>query len=308
MKKIVSLVALAGAAAMANAQSFEANGATIRFETSSDGVSWSSNTNINPGDTAQWRVVVSYTGTRTDLFALGQAIYQPMLGGVDNTGPALDNVNVGAAASGNNIANSVIGQPGGSATTGRHFPYALAAMQASTFNATGFYRHSGGSNGAPAGDWIRVTGQEDGIADGDPTETWPGVGTTVVTADLQRILRGVQNNQPAQALNPSQHQAGLSNLVLFTGTFTASTDTSVGNRVVSVSTDESTFSRWGNASSTDNRRYFAWQTGSGDTGTGATGHRTSVSIQGGTITIVPTPASIALMGLGGLIAARRRRA
>jgi hypothetical protein len=62
--------------------------------------------------------------------------------------------------------------------------------------------------------------------------------------------------------------------------------------------------RVGGTTSTDDTRYMSWQTGTADNGS----HRTGVQYVPGTINVVPTPASAALLGLGGLIAARRRRA
>jgi hypothetical protein len=317
MKKLLtSMIALAGVAAVANAQTYETNGAALRFEAWNGSV-WSSNANINPGQRAEWRVVVDYTGTRTDLYALGEVYHQPLLGNVDNTGAsgAVDSVSVGQGFNSGNVQGNMV--PAGNASNGnqlsvygRLFPFGLSAMQFSNLNQMSVFRSSGPTAAdpdAPAGEFMRVAGS--GASTWAKTVANTG---TVTTADLQLILRGVINSQSSNALQPTAHTGNvITGVVLMRGAFVASTDVPVGgNRVVSLSTDERFLRRWGSTtvSPTDNRRYISWQTSAGDTGSGVFAHRTGVNVVGGTITIVPSPAPVALMGLGGLFAARRRRA
>ena len=87
----VSMVALAGLAAVAQAQTYEAVGGRVSFQVF-NGTSWTNSASINPGDTVQWRAVVDYVGTRTDLFGVGQVAWQAEFGNVDNAGGAIDNV------------------------------------------------------------------------------------------------------------------------------------------------------------------------------------------------------------------------
>lgn len=310
MKTVVSLLAVAGLAAAASAQTYESGAASLNFEVW-NGSSWASSADVLPGGSVEWRVRVQYTGTRTDLTAMGEMWWQGVFGNVDNTGAGASADQLGAWLGGgtnaNGIAGSMVptadGSNGGALSGyGRVFSFGLAAMQSSNLNILTSFRHSAGANGAPAGEFIRVAGSGSTIWAPDVAAT--ALGTT--TANTQSIQRGVQSNQTAQALNPAQWTAG-TNVIVFRGAFIASDDTAV--RTVSLGSDERFLRRVGGNTSTDNRRYIAWQTGAGDTGTGATGHRTFANaFNGASINIVPTPASIALMGLGGLVAARRRRA
>jgi len=331
----VSMLAVAGLAASVQAQTYEggtgAGGSVVDFQVW-DGASWSNNANINPGDRVEWRVVVSYTGTRTDLFAMGELLMQPYFGGVDNAGagPTVDFAEGGQGAnSGNGIPGSMlsIGTRSDSnalGAYGRIAPFGATAMTTNTTAANGsqmqLYRHSGGNNGAPAGDWIRFAGGSGTVAT-EVNETW-AVPTAALAAaatanDLNRINRGVSAFQQSQAASGGQHTTLLypgdnqtSGLVTFRGAFLASSDLPVGtDRIVSLGSDDRFVKRVGGTTSADNRRYMSWQTSSADAGTSTSGHRTGVAFDGATITILlPTPGSVALLGIGGLIAARRRRA
>lgn len=313
MKTVLSLMAVAGMAAAASAQTYESGGAAVVFEVFDTASSnWAPSTNILSGDTVQWRVRVQYTGARTDLNGLGEMWWQTQFSNADNTGAGASADQVGAGqglASGNNSVPSNMvpaadGNNGGAlGAYGRVFPLGLAATNAASSNIMSVFRHTGGANGAPAGEWIRLAGSG--------SSTWApdlaATSATTTTANTQLLLRGIQSNQTSQAGAPTQHTESL-NVVIFRGSFTASDDASV--RTVNVGTDERFLRRVGGNTSNDNRRYIAWQTSQGDTGTGATGHRTFANLfSSAAINInVPTPGAMALMGLGGLIAARRRRA
>lgn len=310
MKTLVSMIAVAGLAAATSAQTYEAGAASMNFEVW-NGSAWSSSVDALPGAQVEWRVRVSYTGTRTDLNGLGEAWWQTQIGNADNTGAgaAADQVFAGQGlASGNNsVPPNLVATADGSNSAalgayGRVFPLALAATNAASSNVMTVFRHSAGANGAPAGEWIRLAGS--GSSTWAPDLAATAAGTT--TANTQLLLRGIQSNQTSQAGAPTQHVESMS-VIVFRGAFVASDDTAL--RAVSLGTDERFFRRVGGNTVADNRRYFAWQTSAGDTGTAGLGHRTFANvISGATINIVPTPASLALMGLGGLVAARRRRA
>ncbi|MFO0832654.1 MAG: PEP-CTERM sorting domain-containing protein [Phycisphaerales bacterium] len=297
MKTVVSLMAVAGLAAAASAQTYQSGAASIVFEVW-NGSSWTNSVDVAPGATVEWRTRVQYTGTST-LNGLAEVWYQPTFGNADNSGAgaSADQVSVGQGlASGNNSSPTNLVSPSdansGAALSayGRVFPFALAATNASSSNITTVFRHSGGASGAPAGEWIRVAGSG--------ATAWADANSAA-----SALIRGIQSNQTSQGSAPTQHNEGL-NVVIFRGAFTASDDTAL--RTVVLSTDGNFLRR---VSTTDATRYIAWQTSSSDTGTGATGLRTTNNaIIGANINIVPTPASIALMGLGGLVAARRRRA
>jgi hypothetical protein len=308
MKTVVSLLAVAGLAAAASAQTYESGGANVVFEVW-DGSAWSSSVNVLPGSTVEWRARVQYVGARTDLNGMGEMWWQATFGGADNTGAgaSADQVSVGQGVpSGNSVPGSMVSEADGAnggalGIYGRVLPFGLAATNAASSNVTTVFRHSGGGS-VPAGEWIRVAGS--GSSVWAPSLDDTSLSTT--TANTQLLLRGIQSNQTSEASSVAIHSESL-NPVVFRGSFTASDDTAI--RTVVVGTDERFLRRVGGNTSSDNRRYIAWQTSQGDTGTSTTGHRTFANgFFSANINIVPTPASIALMGLGGLIAARRRRA
>ena len=68
-----TLAMLSGAA---SAQDYPTE-ATMRFE-AWNGSAWSQEVSVNPGARIEWRVVMNYTGPRTDLFAMGEVQYQPI--------------------------------------------------------------------------------------------------------------------------------------------------------------------------------------------------------------------------------------
>lgn len=331
----VSMLAVAGLAASVQAQTYEggtgAGGASVDFQVW-NGSSWANNANINPGDQVEWRVVVSYTGTRQDLFAMGELLMQPYFGGVDNVGAGalMDNAFGGQGVnSGNGIPLSMLpitdrANSSALGAYGRIAPFGATSMQTNATAANGnqmqLYRHSGGSAGAPAGDWIRFAGGS-GAVNTEVNETWAdSLAATAASTNannLNRINRGLSSAQTSQALAAGNHtslmypaDSQLSGLVVFRGAFVASSELpTLTDRVVTLNSDASFSKRVGSTTSADNRRYMSWQTGAGDTGTGITGHRTGLVFDGATITILlPTPGSVALLGLGGLIVARRRRA
>lgn len=308
MKTVVSLLAVAGLAAAASAQTYESGAASVIFEVW-NGSTWTNSVDVAPGATVEWRARVQYTGTRTDLNGMGEMWWQATFQGADNTGAggSADQVSVGQGVPSGNSSGGMVSEADGLngaalSSYGRVLPFGLAATNAASSNVTTVFRHSAGANGAPAGEWIRVAGS--GSSTWAPSLADTAASTT--TANTQLLLRGIQSNQTAEASSVAIHSESLSPVV-FRGSFTASDDTSL--RTVTVGTDERFLRRVGGNTSNDNRRYIAWQTSQGDTGTGATGHRTFANgFFGANINIVPTPASIALMGLGGLVAARRRRA
>ncbi|HYF14918.1 MAG TPA: hypothetical protein VD971_07600 [Phycisphaerales bacterium] len=306
MKKCVfAIVALAGATTTVLAQAPEANGSQMRFEVL-NGATWGSSINANPGETVDFRVVVSYTGTRTDLLALGNARFQPTFSNFDNSGTGADRDNfrpwLNGGTSGNNIPGSLLSQAEGNSTAtlpayGRVFPFGSTAMNSGGSNILTEFRHDGGANRAPAGSWARLSGSFG--------SNWPlpALTTTpVATNELLGILRGVAASQLAQASAGSAWQGGTQNIVIFRGAITLSNDGAA--RTITISNAEGSLLRVGNAQSADDARYIAWQESATDLGS----YRTAVNVVSGAITVIPSPASLALLGLGGLAAARRRRA
>lgn len=299
---IVSMLAVAGMASLASAQ-VEANGGRLTFQVW-NGAAWTNAVDVLPGARVEVRVVASYIGTRTDLFAMGEALYQPTFSNADNTGAGAQQDQIGAFRNGGNGGNSVAGSMltvaegdgGNSLADYGRVRFGGTANSATGSNTMTSFRHSGGSDGAPAGSWIRMAGTF--------VASWPQALPTTTTADnINRILRGISAQQQSQALNSTFHVQGTSGLVIFRQAITLSDDPAV--RTLQFSSFIESARRVGGTTSTDDTRYMTWQTGAADSGT----HRTGVTYVPANINvIIPTPASAALMGLGGLIAARRRRA
>jgi hypothetical protein len=318
MKKvIVSMLAVAGMASVSTAQTYEndaqgnlINAGRLTFQVFNPVTNaWQTGTGAGqrlvaaPGQRVEVRVIADYIGTRTDLFAMGEVLYQPTFSNADNVDGGNGVDNLGAWRNGGNGGNAIAGSMLTAAEGDSGAPLADygrvrfggTATAVTGSNTMTSFRHSGGSDGAPAGSWIRAAGSF--------VTFWPQPlpGTTDAT-NINRILRGISSQQQSQALAPAFHVAGTSGVVIFRHAIILSNDPA--GRILEFSSFTDAIRRVGGTTSTDNRRYMTWQTGAADSGS----HRTGVAFQAAGIEIVPTPASAVLLGLGGLIAARRRRA
>lgn len=304
---IVSMLAVAGLAGIASAQTTtEVGGGRLTFQvwnpTAGGGAgAWTNDIIAAPGQRVEVRVVASYVGTRTDLFAMGEALYQPTFSNADNSGAGAQQDQIGAFRNGGNGGNSIAGSmlteaegnSGAALADYGRVRFGGTATAVTGSNTMTSFRHNS-DNGSPAGSWIRIAGNF--------VTQWPAaLPAAPAAADTNRILRGISAQQQSQALAPTFHVAGLSNVV-FRQAITMSDDPAA--RDVLFSSFIESARRVANTG-TDDTRFISWQTSASDSGS----HRTlGVQYVGATIHIVPTPASAALLGLGGLVAARRRRA
>jgi len=290
---VVFLCALSGAA-VAHAQTWEPDAARLRLEVSNGFQPWSTSMVATPGTRIEYRVVLDYTGTRSDLFALGEALFQPTIR------------NAGLAALGATyLPNGALTQADGASIMalpqyGR-VGYLRPGTTPVNSNMMTNFRHTGGFNGAPPGDWMRVAGSF--------VSQWPRAlpsGTDVTADDINRLLRGIACTQLPQSVSPTDHITGTTGLVLFRG---ATTFEPTDGFMMEFSTFRESLRRWGGvsgASEPDDRRYIAWQTGPTDSGSGLTGHRTGVVIQSA-IVVIPAPGAAAVACVGLVLASRRRR-
>lgn len=284
---------------------FEPNGGQLRFEVLNPqtGTWGSTYPDALSGEQVEFRVVASYIGTRTDLFAMGEVLYQPTISNADNTGAgsSADQIApyINGGNGGNSVANSMLNELQGNSILplsgyGR-VRFGGTACTATGSNTMTSFRHAGGSDLAPAGSWIRLAGTFASL--------WPQPlpGLPLVT-DINRVLRGISSQQQSQSLAPAFHVAGTQNIVIFRQAITLSDSDEV--REMQFSTFNEAFRRVGGTTSTDDTRYMTWQTGAADSGT----HRTSVTIVPATIWVnVPAPGGAAASVMAVLWASRRRR-
>jgi hypothetical protein len=125
------------------------------------------------------------------------------------------------------------------------------------------------------------------------------------TANLNLIARGVVAGQASRinavtGLVNTFYAGGTSNLVVFRGALNLSDSTA--ERTLTLSSAAGSQDRVGAANSADDNRFANWFTS--DFGGS---FRSGVVVSSASI-VVPTPGALALVGLGGLVAARRRRA
>ncbi|MBI1190784.1 MAG: hypothetical protein GC200_08920 [Tepidisphaera sp.] len=284
MKKvIVSMLAVAGMAMAANAAD-----TTLRYEVSADGgATWSSSVNALPGTHIQVRARVAYSGT-AQVFGLSQLVFQPIVSNwadtLDNTGP---------------LSNQ-IGPTGGSRTTplgtvddasgafGRITPFGANAI-----TTTAYIRGFVGT-GANAG-MLR-------IAQAFVTN-WIGTGTNANNATGAAGV-SVAQIAPGTRLPTDPAYSDSNDVVVFKFGFTLNADSTA--RTLGIDTPVAGLGK--ETSSTTGHLgelYASWFTSS----QAAQGTRFygSVGTEAASVNVVPAPGALALVGLGGLVATRRRR-
>jgi len=299
MKKVIgSLVAVAGLAAGVHAQSV---GTLLKYEArvfnAGNDTGWASALDVNPGTRVEVRALVSYTGTGT-VGGLGQIAFQPVVSSwtagdqlmtnsvLGSTGPADGIGPVGGSRS--TPIGTVADAPG---VYGRVTPWGANATNTSTF----LRGHVG--TGTAAG-LLRIAQAH--------ITNWIGAGATS-GATANNNVNGGGGVSIAQIANPSRlatdpaFNNGTSNLVVFKFSFTVGAQDS---RSMVITTPANGFNQTlASGVYVPNIRWFA------------TENEASASVQVGAVTQdatirvvpVPAPGAMALLGLGGLVAARRRR-
>lgn len=281
----------------------------LRFEVW-NGSAWSNTINANPGDRIEWRAVVSYVGTRTDVMGLAEILYQPIIPNADNEGPVRDELGPwrNAGVSGNFIAGTLLSQA--EAQSGGPLPdygrvgFGFFSTEATGSNVLTSFRHSGGSNGAPQGDWLRIAGTF--------VSQWPSTGDGSWTAnDSNRILRGVSAGQwsrinPLSGVPNPFWQGGTQDIVIFRQALIVG-DAAQDRTIELTMQDEFLRRAEMGAGSTDNRRHVRWFTQDVQTHTDA--YRTSLTITPA-IALVTIPAPglgvLAIAGCAAVVCRRKR--
>lgn len=277
MKSVIaSLVAVAGIAVAANA---DVN-SRMDMLVSTDGVNFLPAVNANPGDTIQVLVSVSYTGTASPL-GLASLVFQPTVSNFHTTDTALAFVNNGAGSNTSTPAG-VIADAAGS--YGRISPWGRTAMT----TTTAITNFNNNSVGQPAGGWLRIAQHQVTSWIGGAGNTSGGSGVNI--AQLANV--GRTTSDPA-------FNSTLTNVHVFRFGFTL--DSSTAFRDLTVDAPANAF---GNYNSTTGERETRWWADLNENTGSIVG---TALVVPGIVHVVPSPASLALLGLGGLAMARRRR-
>ena len=272
MKNVIaSIVAVAGIAAAATAQT------TIDLQVSLDGITWDNTVNAAPGQTVQSRILFTYTGTAVPL-GFASAVVQPTVSGWGadlNFLGLVNNGQGGNTTSPAGVVDDVVGAYGRIRPFGRNAYSATNALK-------GFVQESVGVN------YLRISQTQ--------TTSFPGgTGNTTGNGGIQIAQLNDIGRTPA---DPA-FQTGSTDVVGFKFGFAIDGGTAnfrsldvtiplagIGNRLAGVGGQVF---------------YFATQSET------AGSLRGLVTVDGATVNIIPAPAALALLGLGGLVGGRRRR-
>lgn len=279
----------------------------LRFEVW-DGSAWTNTVNANPGDRIEWRAVVSYVGTRTDVMGLAEILYQPVIPNADNEGPVRDELGPwrNGGVSGNFIPGTLLspaeGQDGGPLPSYGRIGFGFFSTEATGSNVLTSFRHSGGSDGAPQGDWLRIAGNF--------VSQWPSSGTGAwTTDDSNRILRGVSAGQwcrinPLTGVPNPVWQGGTQDLVIFRQALIVGD--AAQDRTIEITMQDEFLRRAGmGVGSTDNRRHVRWFTQ--DVQQHSAAYRTSLTITPAiALVTIPSP-GLGVAAIAGCAAVVRRR-
>lgn len=293
MKNVIgSLVAVAGLAAAANAQS------VLNLQVSTDGVSWSDNAAVRLATgatgTVLVRATISWTGAGAPL-GFASLTWQPV---AKNARPGVDSFQA-FADQGNNTNGGAVNLDGTplDGPFGRVMPFGATGPSGTQRYAV--TSHTGGSGGAPndigGNAYLRISRND--------VTRWVGTGPTSGTAAVNNFngaggVACVQKANPGAADPPRNNE--ISNVVIFQVAMTVG---GVGNgqsHEIQLMAPQEGMSR----NSTTGNRESSWFRDSADQSGAIKG---AVEVDPATITITPAPGALALLGLGGLVAGRRRR-
>lgn len=280
MKNIIAtVVAAAGLATIANAQI-----SRLSIETSLDGVSWSSGVrNVNPGATVQFRYSMSFdaNGTTATPTGFSSLTFQPTVSnwtGADTL--------AAFATIGNNTNGGTVTEASGQ--YGRISPFGSTGP-----TSTDPYRgHTQANSGV---NYLRIARTT--------ITNWVGAGLTTGTTAANNFngAGGLACVQKAFALVGSADPAfnpAITNVVLAKFALTLSADGAARTLVIDAPTDG--MSR----NATTGAREAAWFSSNTDNFGSIKG---AVSVTSSSLNVVPAPGMLGLMGMGGLVALRRRR-
>jgi hypothetical protein len=291
---IASLAAFAGVATSATAALSQ-----LSILASKDGSAWSDHLIVDQGAGDSGQVYIAYVlsyvpqsqGEITpDAFA--SVTFQPVFANV-RTG--VDTINP-FANTGNNVNGGAIdaraSYGAGTGGYGRIKPW--AATGPSSTQSYVAHSHTANSGGAPAGSYYR-------IARNDVTN-WFGLGATTGTAASNNFngAGGVvvgQKQNPAAGIDPAR-VSGTQGLLLMvlsmqTGPTASSFDIACGAPLEGMSRNSTTGAREAN-----------WYANTTEL---AASIKVQMAVTGAMITVIPAPGTLAVLGMAGFFAGRRRR-
>jgi len=284
MKSVIaSLVAVAGMSVAASA----VVNTNITFQTSADGTNWfGGQHDYTAGTQVMARALVTYTGTGTP-FGLASFVFQPTVSNAvagDTMSPFLNN----GVGSNTSTPLGVLSAAQGSDTTsfGRLSPWGRSAT-ASSSAIRGFFHSNPNGDGV---NYLRIAQSQVVNWFGGAGNTSGGSGVNI--AQLSNV--GRTTSDPA-------FNGSLSNIYVFKFGFT--TDAASADRLMTISVPANGF---GNFNTTSQEREIYWW-GDMNEASGSVRGTAAVTNAVAHIIPVPTPASLALLGLGGLAVGRRRR-
>lgn len=281
-KVIASLLAVVGTSAAANAQGL------VQFKVSTDGINFSNTVNAAPGTTVSVRAFVSYTGVGTvPALGLASLAFQPTVSNFIVGSSMLALANGGLSSNVTNAAGMVnsADADGLNGPWGRIFPWGRTNQ---TLLATGHVQTGPGpaTNPTPAGRWLRIASTT--------TTSWIG-GTGNTTGNGGVSI--AQLNSVGRTTNDPAFEPGLEDLFVFTWAIT------VGLGAVDTMVIDAPLGGFGNRNTVNGVREVRWYASMTETAGSIVG---AATVETASI-VIPTPASLALLGLGGLIMTRRRR-
>lgn len=309
---IVSLVALAGVASLASAQVTQSPiGATMRYEVAVNGGAWSTSVDAQPGDQVEWRAVLNITAP--NAAALGSIFYQPVIVNADNDGPSMDMLgsfrNGGISGQGNTTLQQGLlsvaeGNNSGALSGYGRVRFGFTSRSTAAGNSGGLtgFRHAAAAdtdiNGLSASGGFGLIR----IAGANNPNWYPASIPAGSIALNNQILWGVVSDNPSPT--STWFLGGTSELVLFRQALVLSDNEDA--RQVCITSEAATLFRAGGGAGADDLRFMR-SAAAGEGGSNAT-IRNGVEYIAACINVVPTPGAVALLGLGGLVATRRRRA
>jgi hypothetical protein len=292
MKSVIaSLVAVAGMSVAANA----VVNTSIVQQVSLNGTTWSSSVQVPTGPGAPatanvyFRTLVSYTGAVSPV-GLASFVYQPTMSNATASDTMLPFINGGIGSNTSTPVGVISGaQLTDTSSFGRTSPWGRSATASSSAIRGFFHTNPNGDNvnylriaQAQVTSWIGGTGNSTG-GSGVPISQLSDVGRTTIDPPFA---------------------GGVSQIYVFK--WGATLDTSSAARATADMTVDAPAAGFGNRNSTSGDREIYWYQSTAEA-TG--GIRGTATITTGLVDFVPvpSPASLALLGLGGLAVGRRRR-